>query len=289
MIKLEQKVNNILIKKDYDKRLVNYEVIHQVKDKDYDRLNLICDLKDGDVIMDYGAGYGSVTTELIKRNNTLDLSFTLLEPSEVQINRAETLVGSHHNKQKVIYVNSALSEVIFAKESFTHIISKVAIHEIPFSEQESELRTMYDILQNNGSVYVWTINCDKELQHFVQSFFRKKDSLTNLKSLAKNRYFANSDELILMLNNSGFKTENITIHEILPMTYETKNQLDQDFKGNFKKLKLFNDYIRKSVKNESEYNKEKLRFIDDGNTVTVHIPQFIIKATKLKTKQNENT
>lgn len=282
MIKLEQKVKNILIKKDYDKRLVNYEVIHQVKDEDYDKLNLICDLKNGDVIMDYGAGYGSVTTELIKRNNTLDLSFTLLEPSEVQINRAETLVGSHYNKKRVIYVNSALSEVAFANESFTHIISKVAIHEIPFSDQESELRTMYDILQDNGSVYLWTINCDKELQHFVQSFFRKKDSLTNLKSLAKNRYFASSDELILMLNNSGFKTENITIHEILPMTYETKNQLDQDFKGNFKKLKLFNDYIRKSIKKESEYNKEKLRFIDDDNTVTVHIPQFIIKATKFK-------
>lgn len=280
MSHLKQELMNVLIKKDYDKRLVNYEVIHQVKDKDYDDLNTLCQIKDGDVIMDYGAGYGSVTTELIKRNSQKEVSFTLLEPSEVQIKRAEILVRPQSPMKKVNYVNAALPEVEFIKESFTHIISKVAIHEIPLSEQELELRRMFDILQNNGSIYIWTIYCDSELQHFVQSFFKKKDSLTNLNSLARNRYFASSEELLIMLKNSGFKAENITSYEIMPMTYQTRNQLDQDFKGNFKKLIMFNEYIRKAVDKESEKNKQILRFIDEDITVTVHFPQYIIKATK---------
>lgn len=280
MTKLQQQLKTILARKDYDKRLVNYEIIHQVKDNDYEELNKLCQIKDGDVIMDYGAGYGSVTTELIKRNSPKELSFTLLEPSEVQIHRAEILVRPNSSKKKVKYVNNALSEVVFGKGTFTHIISKVAIHEIPLSEQKPELKIMYDLLQKGGSVYIWTINCDSELQHFVQAFFKKKDSLTNLNSLAKNRYFASSEELMKMLQGSGFKTENISTHEIFPMTYETKNQLDQDFRGNYNKLKKFNEYIRKSISKESERNKEILKFIDEGKTVTVHFPQFIIKATK---------
>jgi len=280
MMKLQQQVKQFLSKKDYDKRIVNYEVIHQVKDSDYDELNSLCQLKDGDVIMDYGAGYGSVTTELIKRNSSRELSFTLLEPSEVQIHRAELLVSPQSSKKIVEYVNSTLQKVIFSKGSFTHIISKVAIHEIPLTEQGIEVKMMFDLLKDNGSIYIWTINCDSKLQPFVQSFFKKKDSLTNLNSLAKNRYFANTDELKTMLKDSGFIEENISFHEIQPMTYETKNQLDQDFRGNFKKLKMFNEYIRKTVSKESERNKEKIRFIDEGKTVTVHHPQYIIKATK---------
>lgn len=275
-----QKSKTVLTSKDYNKRIVNYEVIHQVKDKDYDDINTLCQLQDGDVIMDYGAGYGSITTELIKRNTEKELSFVLLEPSEVQINRAEVLLSPQSSQKKVQYVNSTLREVVFAKGSFTHIISKVAIHEIPLSEQELELKKMFDLLEDNGGVYIWTISCDKKLQHFVQSFFKKKDSLTNLNSLARNRYFANTDELMIMLKNAGFKEENISVHTIHPMTYDTKNQLDQDFRGNFTKLKMFNDFIRKAVNKESERNKEILRFIDEDKTVTVHLPQYIIKAIK---------
>ena len=259
---------------------MNYEKIHQVKKSDYNDLNELCCLKNGDVIMDYGAGYGSVTSELIKRNISKELSFTLLEPSKVQIERAEILLGSQSSNKKVEYVNAILASVILPNETFTHIISKVAIHELPLVEQELELRRMFSLLEDNGSLYIWTIKCDNELQHFVQSFFKKKDSLTNLNSLAKNRYFANTNEITGMLETAGFDKENISTHEIQPMTYETKNQLDQDFRGNFKKLKLFNEYIRKSVNKESDRNKSILKFIDQGKTVTVHMPQFIIKATK---------
>lgn len=280
MIQLKQELNNVQTRMDYDKRLVNYEKIHQVKESDYNDLNELCSLKNGDVIMDYGAGYGSVTSELIKVNNKTELSFTLLEPSKVQIERAKILLSSQSTNKKVEYVNSSLAEVILPKETYTHIISKVAIHELPIVEQELELKRMFSLLKNNGSMYIWTIRCDNELQHFVQSFFKKKDSLTNLNALAKNRYFASTNELTAMLQNVGITNENILTHEIQPMTYETKNQLDQDFRGNFKKLKLFNDYIRKSVSKESDRNKSILSFIDKGTTVTVHLPQFIIKATK---------
>lgn len=280
MIQLKQAIRTALTRKDYDKRLVNYEKIHQVKEKDYDDLNDLCNLKNGDVIMDYGAGYGSVASELIKRNSNKELSFTLLEPSKVQIERAEILLSPQSTKKKVEYVNAALVDVILPKETFTHIIAKVAIHELPLAEQELELKRMFTLLKHNGSIYIWTISCDNELQHFVQSFFKKKDSLTNLNSLAKNRYFANTGELMGMLYTAGFEKKNISTHEILPMTYETKNQLDQDFRGNFKKLKLFNEFIRKSVSKETDRNKAILRFMDEGKTVTVHLPQYIIKATK---------
>lgn len=268
-------------KKAYDKRIVNYEIIHQVKDKDYDKLNELCQLNDGDSILDYGAGYGSVTNELIKRNNEKELNFTLLEPSEVQIHRAEILIKPMSSKINIKYMNSTLSEAVFSKKSFSHIVSKVALHEMPVDEQELELKSMFNLLKQRGSIYIWTINCDIELQNFVQSFFRRKDSLTNLFSLAKNRYFANKDELMRMIKGSGFNEHNISAYDITPMTYETKNQLDQDFKGNFLKLKLFNQYIRKSVRRESDRNRALLRFSDEGNAVTVHFPQFIIKATKI--------
>ena len=264
---------------DYNKRFVYYEKIHQIQRSDFDKISEIASLKDGDRVLDFGGGYGSIIKELIDRNKAIKAHYYLLEPSDLQMSRARYFLESYRSEY-IEFIQDVLKPELFTPGFFTHIIAKVALHELPLQDQFSTIREMYNLLSVGGNLYIWTIECNQGTQPFIQEFFRMKDKITKLKEMARERYFASIEEFNGMLDKANFDANKRSFHPIEPMRYATMNQLDGDFKGRLDNINRFNKMVRKKYSYEPLANKQLLKLFDEGNNLTIYFPQYIIQNTK---------
>ncbi len=197
----------------YEKRVVSYEKIHSIEEKDFEALVSIVKPQNGETILDACCGYGSVSknlTQAIKKNN-LDTKIVLLDSSELQIQRAK----ENLNEQDFEFVHSDAINTPFPDNHFDTIVNKMGLHEVNKQNQEGMLREFYRILKPNGKMVIWELALDDKTQPLFSKVIKEKDRLAGFDSLERNRYFPKKEETISLLGEVGFKDAKVE-HNVSP-------------------------------------------------------------------------
>jgi cyclopropane fatty-acyl-phospholipid synthase-like methyltransferase len=97
-------------------------------------------LSDGDPVLDLGCGCGVPATAMLAER----FSVTGVDVSPVQVERAKRLVPAAH------FVCQDMSEANFPSESFTAIVSLLAIIHVPVEEQPALFRQLRRWLRPGG-------------------------------------------------------------------------------------------------------------------------------------------
>lgn len=280
-ISVKQKpVQTTKTKDSFDVRIVRYEYIHSIKDEFFDELVKIANPKSGESILDAGCGYGSVTREILKRSKDKKLNCFLADSNHTQLLRAQeelTNLDSKHKSEVKFFIDN-LIDTKFKENTFDTVIAKMVIHEIPFKKQQQAIENAYRILKPKGKLIIWDMALDDKTQMVIQDIIRMKDKLAGFKTLEKNRYFLRFDEIKNLLSKAGFRNTKKEYQIISPVI--THKRLEQEFGNSKKKLEKWHDFIRERTKQVEPATLKKLKFTDEGNSISFIPPKAIITAIK---------
>jgi len=267
-------------KTSFDKRIVRYEHIHNVKQEYFQELIKLLHLKDGDKVLDLGCGYGSISREILKAQIP-NLNLVLTDNSSVQLERAKAELKDYDFKEKkttLTYLNDNIVNTNLESNSFNCIIAKMVLHEIPKEKQPITLSNIYNLLKDNGKVVIWDLFLDEELKPVISKIIMKKDSLAGYDTFIRNRNFLTKNKIFDLLNGAGFK--NIKISYSMKTRIYTDRRLEMEFKGDVKKLNDWKEYIRNIIPALSKENKAKLDFKEIDSGLSFLFPKKIITAHK---------
>lgn len=266
-------------KDSFDVRIVRYEYIHSIKDEFFDELVKTANPQHGQNILDAGCGYGAVTREILKRAKNKKINCFLADANHTQLLRAKEELGKiDAHKSEIKFFIDNLVDTKFEENTFDTIIAKMVIHEIPLKKQQQAIKNAYRILKPNGKLIIWDMALDNDTQHFIQEIIRMKDKLAGFKTLEKNRYFLRFDEIKALLSNAGFKKAKKEYQILSPVI--THKRLEQEFGNSKVKLNKWHNFIRKKASETNSIILNKLKFTDEGESISFVPPKAIITAIK---------
>ena len=259
-----------MAKEGFDKRIVFYEDIHNIKPEDEKALIEAINPKPHEKILDAFCGYGAITKNCLEKEPKSDL--WLNDESEVQIKRArENLPGVPVNH----FILGHFLNVPFPKEHFDKVVIKMGLHEVPKEEQIEVARKVYQILKPKGKLIVWDIMLQEENQKTVQDIIRKKDELAGFDMLVRERYFFTEDEFLEIMKTAGFSA---TIpHHVIHYKFSSRKRLESEFHNDKRILDKLNQFIRKIF---SEKLKKIGGYQDFGEDIQCNICKKIYVMTK---------
>lgn len=197
----------------YQERVVSYEKIHSIDEKDFQALVTLVNPENGQTILDACCGYGAVSKRLAEYISTksLNTKIILLDSSELQLDRArEELKGLGFE-----FVLSDARNTPFEDNYFDAVVIKMGLHEVDKEGQAKMLEEFYRIIKPGGKVIIWELALDEKTQTPFSEIIKKKDELSGFSSLVKNRYFPRKEETLELLEGAGF--ENVTSkHDVVP-------------------------------------------------------------------------
>lgn len=266
----------------FDNRIVRYEDIHSIKDEQWDKFCSLVSVKDQIEILDLGAGYGSCSRELIKRNPNTHLNITLSDNSEVQLKRASDEINNLSNSSQssfsVKFLNDDIINSRFSDNTFDVILCKMVIHEIPKIKQLKALREINRILKPGGTLVYWDLYLGNDNYDFFTKIIQKKDELCGFKSMTNNRNFLKSKKTFSLLSKSGFTS--LKKEYILLSPLETRNRLKNEFNNDLGRFEIWQDFIREIANSTSDYTLFDLSYIDDRDSISFKPHKVIITAKK---------
>jgi len=174
------------LNKGFDSRIVNYEDIHNISESDFDKMFHVVSPVKGDLILDLGCGYGSVTREIILRKRSEHLNFYLSDSSQIQLNRAICNINRKIDVFQTSTVNFFLDDIVqskFKSNCFDIIVAKMVLHEVNKENQIKACREIFRILKPGGRLIIWDLALDESNQSLVQQIIKKKDELADLQHL----------------------------------------------------------------------------------------------------------
>lgn len=189
----------------FDVRIVDFKLVHNQKQEDFDAFVNIIDPKDGQVILDGMDGYGAAAKEILATaaKKGFKPEIYTLDESAVQVERARKNVPDIDEKH---IIKADMRETPFSDEFFDTVVIKMGIHEVPREEQQKIVDEVYRILKQEGKFVTWELSFSSpDTQKVFQDIIRKKDELAGFDKLVENRYFPRRDELIAMFEKAGFK------------------------------------------------------------------------------------
>jgi ubiquinone/menaquinone biosynthesis C-methylase UbiE len=268
---------------DYEKRNVDYTLIHGETKEVYSKFIEVLRLKTGSKLLDIGGGYGSVLLNILENNPQLSFNYHLLENSLLQINKAkkylDNYVTNHGSKVKINYINQDASEINLPDNTYDVVVCKMFIHEIPQHKKERIFKKIYSLLKHGGDVIFWNPNLNENDFDFYVSTIRKKDKLAKFNTLAENRCFLLNSELIEYLENVGFSD----IKKLFDFDYNlhTSLRLKSEFHDKIELLNEWNDYILKCA-DLLPYDLRNTLIIDVSNhNVHIRFKRAVFKANKV--------
>lgn len=187
----------------YQERVVSYEKIHSIDEKDFEVLVDLVNPENGQSILDACCGYGAVSTRLESTiaANGLDTHLVLLDSSELQISRAKEIL----KEQNLDFVLSDARTTPFEDNHFDTIVNKMGLHEVDREGQKQMLEEFYRIVKPGGKIVIWELALDEQTQHPFSEVIKKKDELSGFDSLIRNRYFPLKEETLALLEEVGFE------------------------------------------------------------------------------------
>ena len=269
------------MKNSYDKRIVNYEAIHQLTKTHFDLFVDAIDPQPNDTILDVGAGYGAATREMMIRNVSKSIHYSLLEKSKVQVERARKslseLASPAYIEQFVQFHLGALQDYSFEDARFDTVVAKSLIHEIPETQKVECFKKVYRMLKDKGRFIIWNYLLDGFNAQFIRKMIRKKDELSGFDELVSERHFPTETQVYQYLYKAGFKT--VEKLHTFTYTHHSKYRLGE-FGHNEEILTSFNRFIDELLVKDNPQLKEHLNFRKEGNDTMVDIQQSILVAHK---------
>lgn len=282
----------------YEKRVVSYEKIHSIDEKDFEALVSIVSPQNGEVVLDACCGYGSVSKNLdqtIKKNN-LDTKIVLLDSSDLQIQRAKENLGEENFE----FVHSDARETPFPENYFDTVVNKMGLHEVGKEDQEKMLKEFYRIIKPGGKIVIWELALDNETQPLFSKIIMKKDELAGFDSLVRNRHFPKKEETISLLTEVGFQDAKVE-HDVFP-TLSIRNRKEEFVSADRLKVlqekgfleesdeieleKLAEEKIQKLRQyineNLSDEEKKLMNYSETENDTILSATKAIFKAVKPK-------
>ncbi|MFZ2205281.1 MAG: class I SAM-dependent methyltransferase [Minisyncoccia bacterium] len=280
----------------YQKRIVSYEKIHSIDESDFEKLVSIVNPQNEQVILDACCGYGAVSKRLLEtiKLKNLDTKITLLDSSDLQLSRAkESLQG-----QNLDFVISDAIKTPFPENHFDTIVNKMGLHEVDKESQEQMMKEFYRILKPGGKMIIWELALDDKSQQLFSKIVQKKDELAGFDSLVRNRYFPKKEEVISLLDNTGFENSNVE-HNVFPnlsirnrkeefvsadrlRILEEKGFLEESDNEQLEKISEEKiEQLRSFIKeNLSEEEKLLMNYSETENDTIYTAPKAIFKANK---------
>jgi ubiquinone/menaquinone biosynthesis C-methylase UbiE len=258
------------MKQGFDVRIVSYEYIHSIKDKDFKTLIDAVNPKANQVILDGMCGYGAVGKALLKREKNALVYFQ--DESSVQIKRARE---NNPNLSTKWFEVSSLPKSNYPKNFFDTVVIKMGMHEVSKIDQLKVAKEIISILKPGGKFVTWDIMLTKDTQKLFQDVIRKKDELSGFRMLTTERYFFREDEFINTVKKAGFKK----VKEFHPIAYRfsTRKRLESELDNKRSRLKKLNEYIRERFPNNL---KKAMRYTDSGDDIQFNIVKKIFTMEK---------
>lgn len=259
------------MKQGFDVRIVSYEYIHSIKDKDFKALIDAANPKAKQVILDGMCGYGAVGKALLKRQKNALVYFQ--DESSVQIKRAR---GNNPNLSSKWFEVSSLPKSNYPNNFFDTVVIKMGMHEVSKTDQLRVAKEVLRILKPGGKFVAWDIMLTKETQKLFQDVIRKKDELSGFKMLTTERYFFREDEFVKTLKKAGFSKAK----EFHPIAYRfsSKKRLESELHNDKKRLKKLNEYIRDRF---PDMLKKTMKYKDSGDDIQFNIVKKIFVMNKV--------
>lgn len=197
----------------YQKRIVSYEKIHSIDEKDFESLVSIVNPENGQIVLDACCGYGAVSKRLLQtiNKNSLDTKIVLLDSSELQLSRAKESL----KEENIDFVLSDARRTPFPENHFDTVVNKMGLHEVDKKSQNEMLKEFYRIIKPGGKIVIWELALDEKTQPIFSEIIKKKDELAGFDSLVRNRHFPQKKEIIDELQNGGFKNAKVE-HDVFP-------------------------------------------------------------------------
>lgn len=282
----------------YQKRIVQYEKIHSIDEKDFETLISRVDPKNNQIILDVCCGYGAVSKRLKNKIDELNLNtkLVLLDNSSLQISRARENFKDSTESIEIIEGDATMTG--FPDEYFDTIVNKMGLHEVPQKTQELMLKELYRILKKDGKIVIWELALSPETQPIFSKFIRKKDELSGFDSLIRNRYFPKRADTLFLLEEVGFKNIQVVsdVHPVLSVRnrkeefvsadrlkiLEEKGFVDNEDEKELdkiseEKIKDLLDFVRFET---TDKEKEIMKFDDTGEDILLQAEKAIFEAKK---------
>jgi SAM-dependent methyltransferase len=255
---------------DFDKRDVRFENVHNIRQEEFDLYLELAELKDSCDILDLGCGYGAVTREILKKYPAFNLSFTLIDNSLVQYNKAkEELSKFKRNDICIDYLCEDARNASF-KNQFNLVFAKMFFHELKDDDQTLVLEKTLDWITPNGKMLIWDIACSKVNQEKFNEIIRYKDELATYNELKESRYFFREDEMLSKLKKYKYRSIQSYSFDL----YIETQCLISDFNYDLEKLTKWNNYIAKV------FLGSDIIFSNSDNNIRLKLKQTLYVATK---------
>ena len=267
----------------YEKRDVDYSIIHSESKEVFKRFIESMNLRNGIKLLDIGGGYGSVFVNISDLYSDLNLQYDLLDSSEKQLQKAKSALGDFmKNKKTYSTINYILSDAIHINQlvdTYDIVVSKMFIHEIPEMSQADVIKQIFSVIKPGGCVLFWTADLQDYDRDFYDKTIRKKDELAGFDSLVANRHFLLNSQLETLLKDSGFTA----IEKLFDFNYDlhTSLRLESEFHGNNDSLKNWHNHILDASKQlNPDAKKQMLVEVSDSN-IHIRFKRAIFKAIKV--------
>ncbi|MCD6066935.1 MAG: ubiE1 [Bacteroidetes bacterium] len=266
----------------YDKRDVDYSLIHHESKEVFTKFIRSMELQEGMKLLDIGGGYGSVFMNISDLYPELSFQYDLLDSSEKQLGKAKTAIASFlENKRSgaaVNYIHRDAVHLDLPADMYDIVVCKMFIHEIPEVNQALVHQQIFSVIKPGGCVLFWTADLDESDHAFYSETIRKKDELAGFHSFVANRHFLLNTQLETLLAGAGFGT----IEKLFDFEYElhTSARLQSEFQGNVQTLTSWHDHILEAAgKLKPEEKKQMLIEVSSSN-IHIRFKRAVFKALK---------
>ena len=166
---------------DWDRRNVDYGVVHGNSDAAYGGLIESIGLRQGMRVADLMCGYGEASNRILRecKVDGINIDLFLLESSAVQISRLEQTLKLYGNDgHSINIVCNDIRDYLLPEASLDRIIIKMGLHEIPYLDQRKLLVSCSSSLVKGGELYIWHAAGDSDVSNdCFQTVVRKKDEI----------------------------------------------------------------------------------------------------------------
>ncbi len=267
----------------YEKRDVNYSLIHSESKEVFTRFIQSMDLRKGMKVLDIGGGYGSVFMNISDLFSDLSFQYDLLDSSEKQLQKAKTALGDFLKDKStsatINYIHRDALHLNLPADTYDIVVCKMFIHEIPEMSQPDVIKQIFSVIKPGGCVLFWTADLEEHDRDFYDKTIRKKDELAGFDSFVANRYFLLNSQLETLLKDAGFSS----IEKLFDFNYElhTSLRLESEFHGNLDTLSKWHDHILDAAQQLNSDAKKQMLVEVSSSNIHIRFKRAIFKAIKV--------